>query len=592
MALVTLQPSRVRESLKAPASLGIDLLMLVVVGSLGGALFSFGREVSSKSAGSIEINLSLWALPLYTFFSLTRGFAAYALSLIFTLIYGSIAAHNRRAEKFMVPALDVLQSIPVLSFLPVLVLAMIRVFPGRELGLEIACVVMIFTGQAWNMTFSYYSSVKALPNHLREVATVHCLTKWQTFRLLELPASMIGLVWNSMMSMAGGWFFLSLAEAFKLKGQSFQLPGIGSYMARAIIDGNHRAEIGAVVAMILMIVAVDQLFWRPIVAWSERFKVEETPDADKAQSWVLTLLSHSLAYQGFRRMMQERKQKRALATAPAGGGPGGNGLQVPSGSPLRSQPAASTQLMQRLNYAMLAVLAAVALWGALTLVKLLGQVDFGQWLRVMEALLLTSVRTTVAVLVGAAWTLPVGILIGRSAKWSQRLQPVVQVLASFPAPMLFPLVYFAMLWMHIPFGTGCIVLMMMGTQWYILFNVIAGTSAIPSELKEVARVYHTPVMKRWTRVYIPGVFPHLVTGLITAAGGAWNATIVSECLQLNADKQVTTFGLGSMIAQATDSDFPLLAASTITMALAVVLINRFMWKRLYHLAERKYSLNV
>src|ERR1700683_3387534 len=338
MALVLFQTRRVRERLKAPASLGVDLVVLIVVICLAGALFSFGRQVASPFRREVQIDLHLRSLPKYTFFSLSRGFAAYFLSLTFTLVYGTVAAHNRKAEKVMVPILDVLQSIPVLSFCPVLVLSMMRFFPGRELGLEIACIVEIFTAQVWHMTFSYYSSVRNIPSNLREVAAVNCLSKWQIFRLLELPASMIGLVWNSMMSMAGGWFFLTVNEALTLGDQNYTLPGLGSYMNLAISVGNRRAEIGGVVAMILMIVAVDQLFWRPIVAWSERFKVEESAETDKAQSWVLSLLQKSLFYQFL--MLQKQHLKESHESAPPPGVPPAS--PVDPGKPIISQESKHT----------------------------------------------------------------------------------------------------------------------------------------------------------------------------------------------------------------------------------------------------------
>ena len=595
MALVLFQTRRVRERLKAPASLGIDLLVLVVVICLAGALFSFGREVAGKTQRAVHIDLHLRFLPLYTFFSLSRGFAAYFLSLAFTLAYGTIAAHNRRAEKIMVPVLDVLQSIPVLSFCPVLVVAMIHLFPGRELGLEVACVLQIFTAQVWNMTFSYYSSVRNIPNQLREVAAVNCLSKWQIFRLLELPASMIGLVWNSMMSMAGGWFFLTVNEALVLGNDNYSLPGLGSYMSLAIGSGNVRAEIGGVVAMILMIVAVDQLFWRPIVAWSERFKVEETAETDKAQSWVLSLLQKSLFYQFLMRQMHHRKEPQDAAAPPATPAP----APVAAPDPKQVSPNrwleffSDPRFIQSVNWAIVALLAFAALWGGVNLVRLLLTVGPHDWQTIVLALVASFLRTTTAVLLGGLWTLPVGILIGLSARWSQRLQPIVQVLASFPAPMLFPFAVAILAFFHIPFSVGCISLMLLGTQWYVLFNVIAGSMAIPTELKEVGTVYHTPRARLWKRIYIPGVFPYLVTGLITAAGGAWNATIVSEYFQPIKGPGISTFGLGTLIARASaDGDNAILAASTVTMAVAVVFINRFMWKRLYRLAESRYSLNV
>jgi NitT/TauT family transport system permease protein len=582
MPLVLFHTRRVREALKAPARLGVDILFLGLVGGVLGLLLLVGQQFSSKYQQTLVIDLSFWALPRYTILSLGRGIAAYILSLAFTLIYGTIAAHNHRAEKVMIPALDVLQSIPVLSFLPGLVLAMVALFPTREIGLELACVITIFTAQVWNMTFSFYGSIRSIPSPLREVARVNGLSAWRVFKILELPASMIGLVWNSMMSMAGGWFFLTVSEAFSLGDKDFRLPGIGSYMNEAINQDNRPAMVAAVIAMIIMIVVVDQCFWRPIVVWSERFKMEDTADADKAQSWLINLLQHSRLWQWIGRHVRHRKSDSAEA--------------VMSSAPPGARKALPPWIGLVSRVLLVLVLAAGGLWGAWHIIHLLIQLPLRNqsthedWLHVLLALLESFLRTTAAVLLGTLWALPAGILIGLSPKWSQRLQPFVQVAASFPAPMLFPVVTTVIIAMHIPFTAGCVALMLLGAQWYILFNVIAGAMAIPSELKEACRVFHTPVWERWMRLYIPGVFPYLTTGLITAAGGAWNATIVSEFVQMK-DHTYIAYGLGSLISQSSgDGDYPLLAATTVTMAISVVILNRLIWKRLYRLAEKRYSL--
>jgi NitT/TauT family transport system permease protein len=593
MALTLFEPRRVRDILKAPGSVAVDLILLAFVAALVGAMVSFSHQVSAPYRQKVDISLSFWALPKYTFFSLARGFAAYGLSLIFTLIYGTIAAHNRRAERFMIPALDVLQSIPVLGFLPSLVLAMIAIFPTRELGLEIACVVMIFTAQVWNMTFSFYGSLRNIPHPLREVAKVNHLGWWRVFCILELPASMIGLVWNSMMSMAGGWFFLSVNEAFTLGDRDFRLPGIGSYMAEAINNDDWKAMVAAVVAMTIMIVLVDQVFWRPIVVWSERFKVEETADVDKAQSWVLNVLRHSGVGKWIVHRISESRKPPAAIVAPEGV------TYARPAAGVRREKSDFWRIAQPFMAWLVVILLVLGiLRGGYLLVRLLVQLpihdpaNHQDWTHLMLAVLASFARTTAAVLLGAVWCLPAGILIGRSPKWSQRLQPVVQVVASFPAPMLFPLVTILLITLHIHFGIGCVALMLLGAQWYILFNVIAGAMAIPSELKEVGSVYGTPALERWTRLYIPAVFPYLVTGLVTAAGGAWNATIVSEYVQVKGNTYIA-FGLGSIISEATTSaNYPLLAGAIVTMAVSVVVINRLMWKRLYRVAEDRYSLNV
>jgi NitT/TauT family transport system permease protein len=583
--LVVFHTRRVREALKAQESWLVDVLVLASVAALGAAMISFGRQFSAPYHAKTVIDLSFSSLPKYTFFSLCRGFAAYVLSLIFTLVYGTIAAHNHRAEKVMIPVLDVLQAIPVLGFLPGLVLAMIALFPTREIGLEIACIVMIFTGQAWNMVFSFHGSLRGIPTPLREVAKLQKFGGWKTFKLLEVPAAMIGLVWNSMMSMAGGWFFLTVNEAFTLGDRDYRLPGIGSYMNEAITRGNTPAMIAAIIAMVIMIVLVDQVFWRPIVVWSQKYKLEESADVDKPQSWVLNVLQHSRLYEWVvRRLSRPRETRLKLAgiSRAATGERGGALWGI-----IRS-------IVQWL--VMLAVVVVTG-WGAYELAKLLLGLPLHDsagedWPHVLLALACSFVRTTMAVAFGAAWALPAGIMIGLSPRWSQRLQPIIQVVASFPAPMLFPLVTILLVLLHFPFTAGCVALMLLGSQWYILFNVIAGASAIPGDLKEVADVYHMSRWRRWTTLYIPCVFPYLVTGLITAAGGAWNATIVSEYVQVK-QQTFTAFGLGSIISRATtEANFHLLCAAVVTMAAFVVMANRFFWKRLYRLAEARYSLNV
>jgi NitT/TauT family transport system permease protein len=357
--------------------------------------------------------------------------------------------------------------------------------------------------------------------------------------------------------------------------------------------------LAAIVAMVAMIVIVDQVFWRPIVVWSEKYKLEEQAEADKPQSWMLNLLQHSRLYERIARRLRARRQKRA-----AGVSRGHSGMAT-APIPARGPAAAAhggtggpwTVARSVGRWVVLGLLAVAAVWGAWTLLRLLIGLPLrdarsgDDWLHVLAALAVSFLRTSAAVLLGAAWALPVGILIGLSPKWSQRLQPVIQVVASFPAPMLFPLVTLLLVLLRVPFTAGCVALMLLGAQWYILFNVIAGATAIPADLKEVSAVYRMSRRERWMRLYVPCVFPYLATGLVTAAGGAWNATIVSEYVQVK-DRNYTAFGLGSTISRATAAgNFPLLCAAVVTMAVFVVLVNRFFWKRLYRLAEGRYSLN-
>jgi NitT/TauT family transport system permease protein len=559
--------------------LAVDALLIVVLGALVAGVVGLAQRWEAPIRQAVEIDLSPSALPLYTLLSLSRGFAAYLLSLAFTLIYGTIAAHGKRAEKVMLPLLDIGQGIPVLGFLPGLVLGMVALFPRTNVGLELACIVMIFTGQVWNMTFSYIGSLRAIPEELHEVARIHRFSFWKRFRTVEVSSSVIGLVWNSMMSMAGGWFFLTVNEAFTLGDRDFRLPGIGSYMAVAVEKGDRRAMAWAIVAMVVMIVACDQLLWRPLVAWSQRFRNAEVEGEAPPQSWVLNLVQRSAF---LRRLRLRRRRRRGTPST----------LPVPppdvSGSLLDAGGArARTGALAAISLAA----GAGALLGAWKLVGLLARVPSAEWMVLAGALGATFLRTLAALALATAWTLPIGILVGRSAVWSRRLQPVVQIVASFPAPMVFPIVTGVLLALRMPFGAIAAVLMLLGAQWYVLFNVLAGASAIPHDLDEAADVYAMKGVSRWRTLFVPSVFPFLVTGLVTAAGGAWNASIVAETLTWRG-KTLETFGLGSLITKATrEANFPLLTAGVLTMSLALVLLNRLVWRRLYGLAETKYSLN-
>jgi NitT/TauT family transport system permease protein len=582
MALILLQSDKMKKALAAPASVGIELFVLAGVGAFFCGLVLMGERAAAPMKVNFEVSLSLWQLPKYTIFTLLRGLAAYALSLVFTLVYGIIAAHNRRAEKIMLPALDILQSLPVLTFLPGLVLLFVRLFPTRQIGLELACVVTIFTAQAWNMCFSFFGSVRGIPTTLREVSLIQHLNSWQVFRLLEVPASMIGLVWNSMMSMAGGWFFIAISESFN----GYQLPGLGSYMSAAQAAGNNRAEFGAVIAMTLMIIALDQLVWRPIVAWSERFKLEDLSAAEIPQSWVLDLFKKSRLINWVEKLLVGWRTQRAKNSKP---------IAIDHETRFTWFPI----ILKTLKWLAIAALAVGFVWGLRAMFELLRRVPLvsashQDWRFVILGLLASFGRVAATVVLGAAWTLPAGILIGLNPRWAQRLQPVVQVVASFPAPMLFPWVVGGLVILHIPFSVGCVSLLLLGTQWYVLFNVIAGAMAIPSDLREAARVYNLGRWFTWRKLYIPAVFPYLITGLLTAAGGAWNATIVAEYF-IGGGYEKATFGLGAMIFKASNGDtqnFPILAAGAITMATFVVIFNRLVWKKLYRLAESRYSLNL
>jgi NitT/TauT family transport system permease protein len=556
----------------------VDLLIVLSLGGLLYGLLDLGHQWTSSERAIFRPDLSPAALPRYTFFSLARGLVAYCISLLFTLGYGYWAAKDRRAERLLLPFLDILQSIPVLGFLPGLLLALEAAFPTSNVGLELASILMIFTGQAWNMTFSFYHSLRSVPLDQREVATVYRFNKWQCFKWVELPFSMIGLVWNSMMSMAGGWFFLMISESFRLGEKDFRLPGIGSYMTEAVERGDVVAQLWAILAMTLMILALDQLLWRPVVVWAQKFRVEEGGAQPAESSWFLTWLRRSYLLGALRRLFRWRERPAA------GGSVRSRELPKPR-APFGWEPALAL-------VALLGLIGALA-YGACNLVQLLWDVSLFQWGELGAAAGVTLGRVLLSTALGTLWALPAGLAIGLSPRLARILQPVVQVVASFPAPMLFPLVIAGIQLAGVPLGWGSILLMLLGTQWYILFNVVAGAMAIPADLREAARSYRLEGWRRFRVLYFPSVFPYLVTGWVTAAGGAWNTSIVAEYVTFSGQVE-QTWGLGALISKAAAAgrtQFPMLAAAVTVMAVVVVLFNRTVWRRLYRLAEERFALN-
>ena len=552
----------------------VDFALVAAAFGLLYGLILMGHQVTDVLRPQIDIDLSALALVKYTFFSMMRGLSAYLLSFSFTLVYAYWAAKDARAEKLLVPLLDILQSIPVMAFIVPLLLALVAFFPHSNVGIEMAAIIAIFTGQAWNMTFSLYNSIKSVPADLQEVGTVYRFNWWQRFKWIELPFATTGLAWNSMMSMAGGWFFLMLVEALKLGDKDFRVPGLGSYMSVAAERHDVKAQLFAVIAMIIMIVVLDQIIWRPIVVWAQRFKVEDTVQAAAPQSWFLNVIRRSRLIRRWDHWRAHRRRAHKVK------GPAG-----PSSAALRAEVAAPW-----ITGIALLLIGCLLVLGGFGVVHLLSRLHPGAWWYLAKADGLTLSRVMASIIIGTAWALPAGLAIGLSPRLSKIFQPLVQVAASFPAPMLFPVVIALLAKFGIGLGWGSIVLMLLGTQWYILFNVIAGASAIPSDLREVATSFSLSRWLRFKSLYLPSIFPYLVTGCLTAAGGAWNASIVSEYYNLSGPT-LKTFGLGAIISQAGEQkDFALLAASTLVLATTVVIFNRLVWKPLYKLAETRYSL--
>ena len=548
---------------------------LAVVGLLVALIYSMvtvAREWSGPLQPLAEIHLEARYLPLYALFSLARGVIAYGVSFLFTMVYGYAMARVAGAERVMLPVLDILQSIPVLGFLPGLVLGLVHLFPHRNLGLEMASVLMIFTGQVWNMTFSFYSSLKSVPPDLVAVARLSKMSWWKRFFQLDLSYAATGLVWNSMMSMAGGWFFLSVSEAFVLGEHDFRLPGLGSYMSLAIERGDARAQVFGVLAMLGMIVFVDQLVWRPVVAWAQKFTDEETGGA--SESWLWERVRRSRLWQMCSRLV-------GLISFPS--------RRQATEIEVFSPPA--KHLRQWAKRFTLGLIIAGVLYGLVKYVQLMTTLSGNEWMDLFGSTVATFLRVLSAVALASLWTIPAGVMIGRSPGWSQVFQPIIQMAASFPAPMIFPVVVGGMLMFGVGLGISSVVLLLLGTQWYILFNVIAGSSAIPRELWEVSRLARFSWRHRWQKLILPAIFPRLLTGWITAMGGAWNASIVAEYMKYRGRTLATT-GLGAAISQATErGNFHVLAAAVGLMAVTVVGFNRLVWRPLSHRTQTRFTLN-
>jgi NitT/TauT family transport system permease protein len=553
--------------------------IVVIVGFLA-MIWAFAQiRPAIVSPPVSTIDLAPINLPYYALRSAIRMFAGLFLSTIFTLAYGYTAAKSRRAERVLVPLLDVLQSIPVLGFLSFIVPTLVAFSPGSVLGLEMASIFAIFTSQAWNMTFSFYHSLITLPGDLKEAARLYHLPLWQRFTRLEVPSAMIGLIWNGMMSFGGAWFFLAASEAISVNNQNFTLPGIGSYVQLAINHQDWGSLALALITMITMIVLIDQLFWRPLVAWAERFKIEES-EGDTAQSWFLNLLkrSHVLSFvaNALSPLVEWVTNKVAKATIP------------------HERVTVNTERRRQTDQLYNLFLIIVLIAGAIYLVTFIanGAITIGEVGKVLVYGLITFGRVVVLIIVAALIWTPVGVYIGLHPRVSQYAQPIVQIMASFPANFLFPLATIFFLRAHIDINLGGIVLMALGTQWYILFNSIAGAIALPNDLREMATNMGLHGWRLWRDVLLPGIFPAWVTGAITASGGAWNASIVAEIVTWGSTT-LTATGLGAYVAQASQAgDSVRLVLGISVMSLFVVGLNRIFWQRLYHLAETRYRIGV
>jgi NitT/TauT family transport system permease protein len=535
-----------------------------------------GTWVPLSAPNATTISLDPWNLPNYAVRTTLRMFAALLASLLFTFTFATAAAKSRRAGLVLIPILDILQSVPILGFLTFTVVFFMDLFPGQVLGLELAAIFAIFTSQAWNMAFSMYQSLKTVPNDLNECSYSFHLSAWQRFWRLEVPFAMPGLVWNTMMSMSGGWFFVVASEAISVGDNTWNLPGIGSYVAMALQKQDIWAVFYAIFAMLVVILAYDQLLFRPLVAWSAKFRFETTAGATADDPWMLKLIRRT-------------RLLGAIGDWVAGIFNALSGLRL---SVARSRPATMrkepSRAVDALFFAALAIALGLALW------KIVDFVSSGlSWGDLGEAVLLgfyTMIRVVVLMIVASAIWLPIGVWLGLRPIWARRAQPLAQFLAAFPANLLFPPFVVFIVYFHLSPDIWLTPLMVLGTQWYILFNVIAGAAAFPGDLREAAENFHIGGWLWWRRVIIPGILPYYVTGAITASGGSWNAAIVAEVASWG-DTKLTAHGLGAYIADATAAgDMGKVVLGVVVMSAYVILFNRLLWRPLYAYSGRRLTL--
>ncbi|WP_028226973.1 ABC transporter permease [Paraburkholderia ferrariae] len=527
------------------------------------------------------ISLDPRMLPEYALRTTLRMLAAMVASLVFTLVYGTLAAKSRRAEKVLVPILDILQSVPVLGYISFTVTFFLALFPGRVLGAELAAIFAIFTSQAWNMTFSFYQSLRTVPRDLDEVSKGFHLTAWQRFWKLDVPFSMPGLIWNMMMSMSGGWFFVVASEAITVGNNTITLPGIGAYLAQAISDKNLGAVGWVILAMTVVIIAYDQLLFRPLVAWADKFRMETTSSGNAPESWLLDLVRRTRLIH--RLLVPMGMVLAALARIPVR-------VQLPKAMPAVSTKRSKASAVGDVIWGVLVIaLTVYVVWRVVAYVRT--GVTLDEVGHVFVLGLITLLRVMLLIAIASVIWVPIGVLIGLRPALAEKIQPLAQFLAAFPANLLFPVFVVVIVRYHLNPDIWLSPLIVLGTQWYILFNVIAGASAYPNDYREAATNFRIRGWQWWRQIMLPGIFPYYVTGAITASGGAWNASIVSELVQWG-DTKVEAHGLGAYIAQTTAAgDFPKIILGIAVMSLFVTLFNRTLWRPLYAYAESKLRLD-
>ncbi|WP_175663555.1 ABC transporter permease [Burkholderia ambifaria] len=554
----------------------------LIIGILAMAIVGFHQTLAPiGTLQTQKISLDPSNLPEYALRTTLRMLAAMVASLVFTLVYGTLAAKSRRIGMVLIPILDILQSVPVLGYISFTVTFFLALFPGRVLGAELAAIFAIFTSQAWNMTFSFYQSLRTVPRDLSEVSRGFHLTSWQRFWKLEVPFSMPGLIWNMMMSMSGGWFFVVASEAITVGNQTITLPGIGAYLAQAISDKNLGAVGWVIVAMSVVILAYDQFLFRPLVAWADKFRMENTASGDAPQSWLLDMMRRT-------HLIHQLLVPAGWLLSQAARIP----LRAPSLADSRSRAASaggSSRIGDIVWGTFVILITVYVAWRVVSFVATgVTMADVGH---VLVLGLITLLRVLVLIAIASVVWVPLGVLIGLRPALAEKIQPLAQFLAAFPANLLFPVFVIAIVHFHLNADIWLSPLIVLGTQWYILFNVIAGAMSYPNDYKEATKNFRIRGWQWWRQAILPGIFPYYVTGAITASGGAWNASIVSEFVQWG-DTKVVAHGLGSYIAQTTAAgDFPKIILGIAVMSLFVTLFNRLLWRPMYAYAESRLRLD-
>jgi NitT/TauT family transport system permease protein len=557
-----------------------NLFDVVVFAILAAAFVALAHGAHEMSQPLAQLDITPVALdpaklPEYALRTTLRMFGAILASLVFTFLVGTLAAKSRKAELVIIPALDILQSVPVLGFLTFTVVFFTHLFPGSQLGAEFAAIFAIFTAQAWNMAFSFYQSLRTVPSDLDEVSRHFGLSGWLRFWRLEVPFAAPGLIWNTMMSMSGGWFFVVASEAVTVGDTSFRLPGIGSWLATAIEQRNITSVVLAVGAMAVVILAYDQLLFRPIVAWADKFRSEQTAAQERPRSWVFDLVRRGRVIKHLAGLIAMPAMRLPVAALPP---------SMTKWAELWRGRAGNILWL----YIVLA-LTGFAVWLVVDYVHAnLSMSDVGE---AFELGFITLARVMVLVAIASLIWVPIGVWIGLRPSVAERAQLIAQFLAAFPANVLFPIIVVIIVSLHLNPSIWLSPLMILGTQWYILFNVVAGASAFPTDLREVSNLFRLRAWQWWRKAILPGIFPYYVTGALTASGGSWNASIVAEVASWG-DTKLEAAGLGAFIAKATDAgDYPRVALGITVMSIFVVAINRLVWRPLYQLAERRFRLD-